>query len=42
VWSANDACVNALSVSEIQEYFRTPNRNMSEILTKAAQALSKV
>ena len=42
VWSTIDACVAALTVSEVQEFFRSPNRSMHEVLTKAAGVLSKV
>lgn len=35
-------CINALKVSEVQEFFRSPNKPMHEVLSKAAQVLSKV
>lgn len=37
-----DVCITALTVSEVQEFFRSPNRSMHEVLTKAAEVLSKV
>ena len=35
-------CISALTVSEVQEFFRTPNKPMHEVLSKAAEVLSKV